>query len=93
MNLQTGAFGDPANTETLVLFWTKMELLHYPGAAETKAYLEKKLQREQQAQEAMMQQQLAAQRAAQQAAQLGVRPGSGQHEATTQQSAVPGSGL
>lgn len=60
MNLQTGAFGDPHNTETLILFWTKMELLHYPGAAETKQYLEQKLQREQQIQMQMQKQQLAA---------------------------------
>ena len=67
MNLQTGAFGDPANTETLVLFWTKMELLHYPGAAETKQYLEQKLAREQQAlqSQAQLQQRLAMQQAAQ----------------------------
>ena len=25
MNLQTGAFGDPSSTETLILFWSKME--------------------------------------------------------------------
>ena len=47
MNLQTGAFGDPAQTETLILFWGKMEELHYPGAATTKKYLEDKAQREQ----------------------------------------------
>ena len=35
MNLQTGAFGDPSNLQTLILFWTKMEMLHYPGAGET----------------------------------------------------------
>lgn len=51
MNLQTGAFGDPKQTETLILFWSKMEELHYPGAGTTKKYLEDKLQREQ----AMMQ--------------------------------------
>lgn len=49
MNLQTGAFGDPTSTETLILFWSKMEMLHYPGAAETKSFLEDKLQREQEA--------------------------------------------
>ena len=49
MNLQTGAFGDPASTETLILFWSKMEMLHYPDAGATKKYLEEKLQREQQA--------------------------------------------
>ena len=43
MNLQTGAFGDPAALDTLILFWTKMEELHYPGASETKASLEEKL--------------------------------------------------
>lgn len=70
MNLQTGAFGDPNNTETLILFWTKMELLHYPGAAETKQYLEQKLAREQAAQQmqAQLQQRMAMQQAAAQTA-------------------------
>lgn len=44
-----GAFGDPGLTETQILFWGKMETLHYPGAGETKRYLEQKLQRETQA--------------------------------------------
>lgn len=39
MNLESGAFGDPASLETLILFWSKMEMLHYPGAGETKRYL------------------------------------------------------
>lgn len=43
MNFQTGAFGDPANLETLILFWKKMEMLHYPGAGETRVMLEEKL--------------------------------------------------
>lgn len=47
-NLQTGAFGDPSQLETLVLFWAKMEELHYPGAGTTKAFLEEKLERERQ---------------------------------------------
>lgn len=55
MNLQTGAFGDPTSLQTLILFWTKMEMLHYPGAGETKAYLEEELQRQ------MMQQRMQAQ--------------------------------
>lgn len=50
MNLQTGAFGDPASLDTLILFWTKMEALHYPGASETKAHLEAKLQEQKKAQ-------------------------------------------
>ena len=49
MNLQTGAFGDPTSTETLILFWSKMEMLHYPGAGETKSFLEEKLEREREA--------------------------------------------
>ena len=71
MNLQTGAFGDPAATETLILFWSKMEMLHYPGAAETKSFLEEKLKREQaqQAQMMQMQQQMLAMQQAQQQAQ------------------------
>ena len=35
MNLQTGAFGDPADPRTLVLFWTRMKALRYPLAGET----------------------------------------------------------
>ena len=76
MNLQTGAFGDPANTETQILFWSKMEMLHYPGAGETKSFLEEKLQREQQQQQ-MLQQQMAmqqAQAAAQGQAQQQIQP-------------------
>lgn len=47
MNLQTGAFGDPTATDTLILFWTKMEELHYPGAGTTRKFLEERKQREQ----------------------------------------------
>ena len=57
MNLQTGAFGDPASLQTLILFWSKMEMLHYPGAGETKSYLEEELQRQQEQQQMMMQMQ------------------------------------
>ena len=64
MNLQTGAFGDPTDLQTLILFWTKMELLHYPGSSETKAYLEERMQQQQEMmrqQMAMQQQQMQAQ--------------------------------
>ena len=40
MNLQTGAFGDPADIETLILFWGMMAGQHYPYAAEIKEQLE-----------------------------------------------------
>ena len=44
MNLQTGAFGDPNDPETLILFWEMMAGQHYPGAAEIRERLEKKRQ-------------------------------------------------
>lgn len=44
MNLQTGAFGDPSDPETLILFWEIMAGQHYPGAAEIRERLEKKRQ-------------------------------------------------
>lgn len=70
MNLESGAFGDPTSLKTLILFWSKMEMLHYPGAGETKAYLEEEYQQqqEQMARQAAMQQQLAMQQARQEAA-------------------------
>ncbi len=79
MNLQTGAFGDQTMTETLILFWAKMEELHYPGAGTTKKFLEEKLERERQQAAAAQEQQQAmiqAQAAQQQAA--AVRQGGGQ---------------
>ena len=43
-----GAFGDPAETETRILFWTKMAELHYPGAAQTRQNLMEQRQTQQQ---------------------------------------------
>ena len=63
MNLQTGAFGDPQSLRTLILFWTKMELLHYPGAGETRAYLEEELRRQVAADQQDQMQQMQAQNA------------------------------
>ena len=59
MNLQTGAFGDPSSLETLILFWSKMEMLHYPGASDTKTYLEARLMQQTQMQAKMAMQQQA----------------------------------
>ncbi len=70
MNLQTGAFGDPAQLPTLILFWTKMEMLHYPGASETRGYLEEELKKQQAQQQMAMQIQMAQQQAAVQAKQV-----------------------
>ncbi len=36
---KAGAFGDPAEADTRILFWTKMAELHYPGAAQTRENL------------------------------------------------------
>ena len=74
MNLQSGAFGNPQDINTLILFWTKMALLHYPGAEDTLEYLqEMQAQQQMQQQQQMMmeqqQQQMQAQQQ-QQAAQM-----------------------
>ncbi len=42
--LQSGAFGNPVELDTLIRYWGKMELLHYPGAKDTKEQLIRKLQ-------------------------------------------------
>ena len=39
-----GCFGNPQEAETLIALWTKLELLHYPGAGDTRAYLEERLE-------------------------------------------------
>ena len=58
MYLQTGAFGNPADLTTLVMFWRKMEMLHYPGAAETKLFMEQRLAQQQQLQQQQQQLQI-----------------------------------
>lgn len=57
LNLQTGAFGNPQSLDTLILFWRKMEMLHYPDAAQTRMYLEDQLQKQQAMQMQQMQMQ------------------------------------
>jgi len=39
---QSGCYGNPTELDTLILYWTKMELLHYPGAGETLSILQTK---------------------------------------------------
>lgn len=59
----SGSFGNPQETETLMLYWSKMEQQHYPGAAETAKYFKEKLQEQEQMaamQQAMAMQQQAA---------------------------------
>lgn len=81
MNLQTGAFGDPSDPETLIMFWEMMAGQHYPGAAEIRERLEKKRQ-EQLAQMQMQQmqqlpQETQTQMPTQQVADIGVEDASG----------------
>ena len=71
--LQMGAFGNPQDINTLLLYWTKMELLHYPGASDTKEYLEKIKQEQMQMQMQQMAQQQAMQMAQLQAQQQQVQ--------------------
>lgn len=50
MNFQQGAFGDPANPQTLLFFWSQMAKLHYPGAEDVKTELQEVLEQMQQQQ-------------------------------------------
>ena len=65
LNLTGGAYGDPSKYETLLLFWSEMEKLHYPLAGAARQYIEEQLEAQRQA---VMQQQMAMQ-------QMGVPPG------------------
>lgn len=58
MNFESGAYGDRTQIRTLILFWTKMQMLHYPGASDTVEYLQEELARQQQEQQAIMQMQM-----------------------------------
>ena len=65
-NLQSGAFGNPTDLQTLILYWTKMEQLHYPGSSETKAFMERRYEQQMQAQMQQQQQMMQMQAQAQQ---------------------------
>ena len=100
-NLQTGAFGDPADPETLVMFWSMMEQLHYPKAGDIKDYHRRRLERmmaqqRQQAQMAQMmqQQQLVAQQEGQRQQSQGIDPQTAQAiDRQAQQDAARAAGL
>ena len=67
-HLQAGAYGNPTDVNTLIIYWTKMEELHYPGAGNTKKLLEEQRQAQMQQQALMLQMQQAQQ--TQQAGQM-----------------------
>lgn len=75
LNLQQGAFGDPQNPDTLILFWTLMEGLHYPLAGVIKANLEEQKAQQEQMQQQMMMQQMQQQMMAGQAMPPGMGGG------------------
>lgn len=50
MNLQQGAYGQPTELRSLIRFWTIMETLHYPTAAQVKADLQEELEAQKAAQ-------------------------------------------
>jgi len=54
-NLREGAYGNPQNLETLLIFWLNMEKSHYPGAHENVERFRREIER--QAQMAQLQQQ------------------------------------
>jgi hypothetical protein len=58
MNFSSGTFGNPNEYPTLILFWQKMEELHYPGAGDTRKWLEERAAQEEARQQALMQQQM-----------------------------------
>ena len=53
-NFESGAYGDPTAIDTLIMYWTTMNKLHYPGSVEALDLLK---QRQIQQQEMMLQQQ------------------------------------
>lgn len=42
MNLTSGAYGDPSDINTLIMFWNQMDNLHYPSAKSAKDFLEER---------------------------------------------------
>lgn len=57
-NLEKGCFGNPTDYQTLVMFWTIMEGLHYPLATEIKQQMQKRLEEQQMMQQQQMKQQM-----------------------------------
>ncbi len=48
MNFEKGCFGDPRETDSLMMFWNLMATLHYPGANRIKKQLEEKIEKQKQ---------------------------------------------
>lgn len=54
---QMGAFGNPQDINTLIVYWTKLRLLHYPGADDTLNYFETMKRQQEAAQQLQAQEQ------------------------------------
>ena len=50
-NFSSGAYGDPTDANTLVMFWQMMESLHYPGAKQALLFASQRLEQQQRAQQ------------------------------------------
>ena len=61
-HLQSGAYGNPSEPQTLIRYWSQMEMQNYPGAGTIKKLLEEQAAQQQaqamamQSQQAMQQQ-------------------------------------
>ena len=49
-NFVSGSYGDPADVNTLVMYWQMMDSLHYPGAKQALTYASQRLEQQRQAQ-------------------------------------------
>lgn len=56
-NLLSGAYGDPKDASTLVMYWQMMNSLHYPGAKQALQFASERLKNQQEAAQQQMQQQ------------------------------------
>jgi len=59
-NFMSGAYGDPTDASTLVMYWQMMNTLHYPGAKQALEYATQRLEQQQQAAQVQQEQQASA---------------------------------
>ena len=59
-NFESGAYGDPTQIDTLIMYWTTMNKLHYPGAPDALKLLQQRQEHMAQVQQQQMRDQAAA---------------------------------
>lgn len=47
LNFTSGAYGDPTDLNTIVMFWQMMDTLHYPGAKEALQFASRRVEQQQ----------------------------------------------